>query len=91
MRDVSQRKVEQVESEFPSTAQWLLEKHGPLMGLADVAQLLGRSPAGVRVGMYSDSETSAFLGPAKIKIGRRLYFRTAMVGAALDAFGAASS
>lgn len=71
----------------PSIAQWLLDKHGPLMGLADVAGLLGRSPAGVRVGLYSDNETSALLSPAKIKVGRRIYFRTAVVGEALDSMG----
>lgn len=73
-----------------SLASGLLDRYGPLMTLRQIAELLGRSPAGVRVGLYSDNETSALLVPAKIKIGRRLYFRTAVVGAALDAFGAAS-
>lgn len=66
----------------------LLDRYGPLMTLKQIAELLGRSPGGVRVGLYSDNETSALLAPAKLKIGRRLYFRTAMVGAAIDAHGA---
>lgn len=66
----------------------LLDRYGPLMTLQQIAELLGRSPAGVRVGLYSDSDTSALLCPARIKIGRRLYFRTTVVGDGLDALGA---
>lgn len=67
----------------------LLDRYGPLMTLRQLAELLGRSPAGIRVGLYSESETSALLVPARIKIGRRLSFRTAVVGDALDALTSA--
>lgn len=70
-----------------SLTQHLLDRYGPLMTLNQIAELLGRSPAGVRVGLYSDNDTSALLAPAKRKIGRRLYFETAIVGAAIKAHG----
>ena len=41
----------------------------------------------IRDSLYSDNETSALLSPAKIKVGRRIYFRTAVVGEALDSMG----
>ncbi|RMH94408.1 DNA-binding protein [Lysobacter pythonis] len=61
------------------------------MTLQQIAELLDRSPAGIRGGLYADNETSALLAPAKIKIGRRLYFRTAVVGEALDSLGATAN
>ena len=82
-----------VSAAFPTSADQsltpaLLQRYGPLMTLQQIAELLDRSPAGIRVGLYADNETSALLTPAKIKIGRRLYFRTATIGSAIDALGA---
>lgn len=66
----------------------MLDRYGPLMTLEQLAEFLGRSPAGIRVGLYSDCETSEVVGPAKLKIGRRLYFKTVLVGSAIDALDA---
>lgn len=85
-RDGKRNESQVADSE--SMSQLLLSKYGPLMGLRQVAELLGRSPAGVRVGLYSEGETSMLLRPAKIKVGRRIYFRTALVGKALDSVSA---
>lgn len=88
MKDVAERRDSVVEQRDGLTmTSLLLRQYGPLMGLSDVAELLGRSPAGVRVGLYSDNDTSALLTPAKIKVGRRIYFRTVVVGDALDSLG----
>lgn len=90
MKDVAERRDSVAEERDGLTmTSLLLRQYGPLMGLGDVAELLGRSPAGVRVGLYSDNDTSALLTPAKIKVGRRIYFRTVVVGDALDSLGPA--
>ena len=62
-----------------TTEEYLLGKFGPLMGMADIAQLLGRSTDGVRVALYSDSDVSRRLKPTMVRVGRRVYFRTLQV------------
>jgi len=62
-----------------TTEEYLLEKFGPLMGMADIAQLLGRSTDGVRVALYSDNDVSRRLKPTMVRVGRRVYFRTLQV------------
>lgn len=62
---------------------YLVERFGLLMSISDLADLLGRSPDGVRVSLYSDSEVSRKLKPTMVKVGRRVYFRTLQVKDAL--------
>lgn len=62
-----------------TTEEYLLDRFGPLMSIADVAGLLGRSADGVRVSLYSDTDVSRRLKPAMIRVGRRVYFRTLQV------------
>ena len=64
--------------------EYLPERFGPLMSMAQVASLLDRSPDGVRVAMYSDSDLSRKLKPAVVRVGRRVYFRTLQVIHALS-------
>ena len=64
--------------------EYLLESFGPLMKLSDVAGLLGRSSAALRVALYSDTDLSKALKPTMIRLGRRVYFRTTQVNAALQ-------
>jgi hypothetical protein len=66
-----------------TTEEYLLGKFGPLMGIADVAQLLGRSTDGVRVALYSDGDVSQRLKPTMVRVGRRVYFRSLQVVDAL--------
>lgn len=63
---------------------YLVERFGLLMSISDLADLLGRSPDGVRVSLYSDTEVSRKLKPTMVKVGRRVYFRTLQVKDALD-------
>lgn len=49
------------------------------MSLPDIAKLLDRSVDGIRVSLYSDSETSRMLKPTMVRVGRRIYFRTTQV------------
>jgi len=67
-----------------TTEEYLLGQFGALMGIADIAKLLGRSADGVRVALYSDSDVSRRLKPAMVRVGRRVYFRTLQVKDALD-------
>lgn len=67
-----------------NTDEFLLARFGPLMSIADVAGILGRSPDGVRVALYSDSDMSRRLKPTMLRVGRRVYFRTLQLKEALD-------
>ncbi len=66
-----------------NTEEYLLERFGPLMTIVDVAGLLGRSPEGIRVALYTDSDVSRKLKPTMLRVGRRVYFRTLQVKEAL--------
>jgi len=66
-----------------TTEKYLLQQYGPLMSLTDVASLLDRSPEGVRVALYSDTDISRRLKPTMLRVGRRVYFRTLQVKDAL--------
>lgn len=70
-----------------TTEQYLLGRFGPLMSIVDIAAILGRSPEGVRVAMYNDSDLSRKLKPTVIRIGRRVFFRTIQVNDALGLDG----
>lgn len=74
-----------------STEEYLLSRFGPLMSLANIAELLNRSADGLRVSLYSDTDLSRKLKPTMIRIGRRLYFRTLQVQDVLELSSAASA
>ena len=57
----------------------LLERYGPLLTISEVAQLLKRSPDGLRMSLNRENELSRKLKPAKKKIGRRVYFRVSAI------------
>ncbi len=66
-----------------TTEEFLLDRFGPLMSIADVAEILGRSADGFRVALYSDGDVSRRLRPTMVRIGRRVYFRTLQLADAL--------
>jgi len=59
------------------------------MSMTDIAALLDRSPEGIRVALYSDTDVSRKLKPTMLRIGRRVYFRTLQVKEALALDGGA--
>ncbi|WP_287496934.1 plasmid-related protein [Pandoraea sp. CB10b_02] len=67
-----------------TTEEYLLGRFGPLMSIADIASLLGRSADGVRVALYSNTDVSRRLKPTMLRVGRRVYFRTLQVKDALQ-------
>ena len=72
-----------------TTEQYLLQQYGPLMSMTDIAALLDRSPEGISVALYSDTDVSRKLKPTMLRIGRRVYFRTLQVKEALALDGGA--
>lgn len=62
----------------------LRERYGVLMTLADLAITLNRSQAGLRQSLARKSRIADLFSPAKRKIGRRIYFDSFAVAAAID-------
>lgn len=67
-----------------NTESFLLQKYGPLLSLGQLAGLLDRSIDGLRLSLRQDGEMAAKFNPARKKIGRRVYFRSAVVAQVLD-------
>ena len=62
----------------------LVTKYGPLMSVTALSSVLDRSPESVRVFIRSNGESAQRLNLAKVKVGRRLYFRTAEIAEVLN-------
>ncbi len=67
-----------------STENYLLQKYGPLLSLVQLALVLDRSADGLRLSLRQDGEMAKKFNPARKKIGRRVYFRSAIVALILD-------
>ncbi len=67
-----------------NTESFLLQKYGPLLSLEQLAACLHRSTDGLRLSLTQDGEIAAKFNPARKKIGRRVYFRAAVVAQVLD-------
>ena len=57
----------------------LTGQYGPLLRMAQLAKVLDRSAEGLRVSLRNDTEWAKQLNAAKMKLGRRVYFRTAEI------------
>lgn len=65
-----------------STTDILINTYGPLMTIADLANLLDRSVEGLRVSLsQKECAVTKQLAASKIKFGRRVYFCTLDVAA----------
>jgi hypothetical protein len=62
----------------------LIQRFGPLLSLANLAVILDRSPDGLRVSLRSGSVWASKVNCARLKIGRRVYFRTSQVAEILS-------
>lgn len=62
----------------------LVNRFGPLIPLAGLAALLDRSPEAVRMFLRSKSNLAQDINTAKLKVGRRLYFRTSEIAHVLN-------
>jgi hypothetical protein len=62
----------------------LISQYGPLLSLTHLAHVLDRSPEGLRISLRTASEWSGKINSTRIKIGRRVYFRTTQVAVFLN-------
>lgn len=69
-----------------STFEMLLRKTGgsPLISLTEMAEILRRSPDGLRVVLGTDCELSRQLNPHRKRIGRRVFFDLGAVARLID-------
>jgi hypothetical protein len=67
------------------TYRTLTAKWGVLMNYEALAQVMGRSPDGLRLSLTrGQSDWAREVNRAKIKIGRRVLFRTEQIAALID-------
>ncbi|PNB73792.1 plasmid-related protein [Pseudomonas sp. GW456-E7] len=66
----------------------LVSLYGPLLSLAQLADLLHRSPDGLRIALRGPQPYAERINEARVKIGRRVYFRTGGIAAYLASAGA---
>jgi hypothetical protein len=57
----------------------LAKRYGPLLSINQLATLLDRSPDGLRITLRSSGEWVSKINATRLKLGCRLYFRTAEV------------
>lgn len=62
----------------------LLHRFGPLLSIAQLAAILDRSPNGLRISLRTTNEWTQRINAAKLKLGRRVYFRTAEIAQVLS-------
>lgn len=62
----------------------LLEKYGPLLTIAQLAQLLDRSPEGLRISLRSSTPWVDQINASRFRLGRRVYFRTSQIALVLS-------
>jgi hypothetical protein len=69
-----------------TTEEALLARYdgAPLLSIDQLAEVLLRSKNGLRLSLGGDNEVSRKLLPCKVKIGRRIYFRTADIAKVID-------
>lgn len=69
-----------------TTVDLLLKASGgsPLLSLPQLAEVLHRSPEGLRITLCGDNDLSRRLRPHKRKLGRRVYFDLAAVARVID-------
>jgi len=61
----------------------MVNQYGPLLSLVQLAELLHRSPDGLRIALRSSQPYADRINEARVKVGRRVYFRTATIAAYL--------
>ncbi len=63
----------------------LVSEYGPLLSLSELAIILDRTPAGLRSSLRSSGEWISQINAARLRLGRRVYFRTSEIATVLDA------
>ena len=53
--------------------------YGPLLSVSQLAKILHRSAEGLRISLRGESDWSKLINSSKLRLGRRVYYRTAQV------------
>lgn len=68
-----------------TTEEILLNQYrSPLLTLTQLAQILNRSPDGLRISLNNKSEVAQEFNAARVKIGRRVFFKTVQIAEIID-------
>lgn len=71
-----------------STEEFLLKRYGtPLLTIQQVAEVLNRSPEGLRLTLAGTNGIAEKLRPARRKIGRRVLFSVTQLSRFIDEAG----
>lgn len=70
-----------------STKDLLIKEYGPLLSLEELSKVLKRSPDGLRIALRSQTEFARKWSTTRLKIGRRVYFRSADIANLIDGTG----
>lgn len=62
----------------------LTTQYGPLLSIAQLAKVLDRSAEGLRISLRAESDWTRSINAARLKLGRRVYFRTAEIAKVLS-------
>lgn len=62
----------------------LIETYGALLSIAQLARILDRSKEGLRISLRSDTAWAVQINSARIKLGRRVYFKTTNIAQILN-------
>lgn len=62
----------------------LNKMYGALLSVAQLAKILHRSVEGLRISLRVESDWSKPINSAKLKLGRRVYYRTAQIAVLLS-------
>lgn len=62
----------------------LTQQYGPLLSYESLAKILNRSKEGLRIALRTDSDWTKPINAARLKLGRRVYFRTAEIAKVLS-------
>ncbi len=67
-----------------TTLKYLLETFGPRVANDELAEVLKRSPNGLRVSLRSDSPFYNAVNATKVRYGRHVYYRSEELAKVLD-------
>ena len=62
-----------------TTEETLIKQYGPMFSINPLAGILDRSPDGLRITLRSSGEWVSKINATRLRLGRRVYFRTAEV------------
>lgn len=69
-----------------TTEETLLARYAgaTLLSIEQLAEILHRSKGGLRISLSGDNDLSRKILPCRVKLGRRVYFRTADIAKVID-------